>query len=355
MTDPTQRTVSRAPAPDALRVALVHNVKRLVPAAGSLHDDEAEFDSPATIQAIHDALAAHGHDVVDLEATTRLPQALAEARVDVVFNVAEGRRGRSREAQVPALCDLLGVEYTGSDAAACVLTLDKALAKLVVERAGVRTPGYLVMRTGDEPVPAGLRYPLFVKPVAEGSSKGVLASSVVDDEPALRQRARACAARYPDGALVEEYLPGREFTVGILGDRALAPMEVVFAAKGDAPAVYGFDQKLEPNDDVRYEAPAKVDDALRERLQRAALAAFRALGCRDVARVDLRLDRDGEVAFVECNPLPGLTPGWSDLCLIAQGEGMSYEALLGAILAPAAERARAGMQTTGRFPRAEPA
>lgn len=327
-----------------LRVALAYNLKRIKPGAGCTDDQEAEYDAPSTIAAIQGAIASHGHEVVLLEADESFPRALLAAAPDIVFNVAEGARGRSREAQIPALLELLGIPFTGSDATTMVLTLDKDVAKSVVAKAGVRAPTGLVMLTGDEPWPADLKLPVIVKPVAEGSSKGVMASSVAETEERARELARQMAAKYAQGALVESYLPGREFTVGILGDEhgapvVLPPMEIVLASSDKFP-VYAFDHKLEPTDEVRYEAPARVSAALEAELRRAALTSFEALGCRDVARVDLRLDAEGRVGFIECNPLPGLTPGWSDLCLIAAPLGIDYRTIVGRILASAVARAR---------------
>ncbi len=327
-----------------LRVALAFNLKRIKPGAGGAHDEEAEYDPPTTIEAIREAIASFGHEVVLLEADESFPRALLAAKPDIVFNVSEGARGRSREAQIPALLELLGIPFTGSDATAMVLTLDKDVAKSVVSKAGVRTPSGVVMVTGDEPWPAELALPVIVKPVAEGCSKGVLPSSVAETEDAARAIARQMAARYGQGALVESFLPGREFTVGILGDDAgepvvLPPMEIILSTGTPYP-VYAFDHKLEPTDEVRYETPARVTPELERELRHVALTAFRALGCRDVARLDLRLDATGRVGFIECNPLPGLTPGWSDLCLMADAVGIPYRTIVGRILASAIGRAQ---------------
>jgi D-alanine--D-alanine ligase len=326
----------------SLRVGLTFNVKRVCPKETG-EDREAEFDAPETVTAIAGALASFGHEVVGLEATAELPTALAAAGVDVVFNIAEGIRGRNREAQVPALLELLDIEYTGSDPTALSLTLDKGLAKQLVRQAGVPTPQFFLMRTGNERLPKGLTFPLIVKPVAEGSSKGVLGTSVADDEAQLRELARAIAGKYRQPALVEEYLPGREFTVALLGERRpkfLPPMEIVFDVPAGKHKVYSFEHKQAFNREVRYEAPAQVDPFLRRELERVARTSFAALGCRDVARIDVRLDARGRVNFIECNPLPGLTPDWSDLCLIAKSAQIDYRALIGEILAPAVRRFR---------------
>ncbi len=324
-----------------LRVGFTYNVKRIVPNGEGDDDSQAEYDSPKTIAAIRDAIASYGHEVVELECTPELPSLLPAAGVDVVFNIAEGWEGRNREAQIPALLELLNIPYTGSDPATLAITLDKALAKRIVMQAGVMTPRFVLMRTGNERLPKDLRFPVIAKPVAEGSSKGVFGASVVGSEKELRELARELAGRYRQGALVEEFLTGREFTVALLGERrprALPPMEIVFLDEDDAFPVYGFEQKLDTSSKIRYDAPADVDPALGKELARVAKLCFTELGCRDVARIDLRLDAAGRVNFIECNPLPGLTPDWSDLCLIAKAAGMDYRTLIGEILAPAIRR-----------------
>lgn len=331
------------PEHEPIRVGLIFNIKRIKPSYGGANDEEAEFDSPATIEALANAIRSYGHEVVLLEATPALAAAMQPGTVDVVFNVAEGIRGRSREAQVPALLELCDIPYTGSDPTTMLLALDKGLAKQIVRQAGIPTPNWFVMRTSRDEIPSNLRYPVVVKPIAEGSSKGVLAKSVAENEHDLREATSAIVARYPDGVIVEEFLPGREFTVGLLGEdpvRILPPMEIVFRADLRNP-IYTFDYKLNFNDEVRYDAPAHVDAALLEQIEKVAKGAFHALGCRDVARIDLRMDAEGIVNFIECNPLPGLTPEWSDLCQIALSVGMDFQALIGEILAPALGRFRA--------------
>ncbi|MBI2390423.1 MAG: D-alanine--D-alanine ligase [Deltaproteobacteria bacterium] len=326
---------------NALRVGLAFNLKRIKPGFGGVDDDHAEYDSPTTVGAIRDAIASHGHEVVDLEATPELAGTLGAMGVDLVFNVAEGQRGRNRESQVPALCELLGIPYTGSDPATLAIALDKGLAKRICRQAGVRTPDWFFMKTGKEKIPKGFEFPLIVKPVAEGSSKGVLGSAVARDERALREKAAAIAARYQQPALVEAYLPGREFTVALLGERrprVLPPMEIVFTRKDVEHPVYEFDHKLEPTEDIRYESPARIPPELQRDIEGVARDAFVALGCRDVARVDVRLDGEGHAHFIECNPLPGLTPDWSDICLIGKGVGLDYRSLIGEIMAPAIRR-----------------
>lgn len=336
------RSKGRPTRKGPLRVGFTFNVKRIKPTLDAAEDSEAEYDAPSTLQAIREAIASWGHEVVDLEATPELPAVLATSPVDIVFNIAEGFRGRNREAQVPALLELLDIPYTGSDPATLSLALDKALAKKIVRQAGIHTPNYQLMTTGKERLDKQLeRWPLIVKPVAEGSSKGVFGKSVCHSEAEVRDVVKEMVGKYQQPALIEEFIGGREFTVGLLGERrpkVLAPMEIVFTDKTDKTPVYRFEDKLAENDRIKYEVPAKLSPSELERLRSAARGAFMALGCRDVARLDFRMDEKGRFCFLECNPLPGLTPGWSDLVLIAQGEGMDYRTLIAEILSGAIRR-----------------
>jgi D-alanine-D-alanine ligase len=322
-----------------LRVGLTFNLRRTEkPTQGN--DLDAEYDSPKTIAAIRGAIESYGHQVVELEATPELPSLLSSADVDLVFNIAEGFKGRHRESQIPALLELLGIPYTGSDPTALSLALDKGLAKRLVRQAGFPTPPFVLLTTGRERLPKDLSFPVIVKPVAEGSSKGILQTSVVESEAELRTLAVETAGRYRQAVIAENFVGGREFTVGLLGEKrpkALPPMEILFEADQEKYPVYSFSSKFESSA-VRYEAPAKVDPALDAELRRVARGVFAVLGCRDVARVDLRLDDQGRVHFIECNPLPGLSPGFSDLCFIAEAAGIDYRTLIGEILAPCIRR-----------------
>lgn len=325
----------------SLRVGFTFNVKRVKPALDGTRDEEAEYDSPKTIQAVREAIAAAGHEVIDLEATADLPSLIETTKPDLVFNMAEGIKGRNRESQVPALLELLDIPYSGSDPAALNIALDKALAKKIVRQHGILTPNFFTMTTGKERLPRDLRFPLIVKPIAEGSSKGVHATSVVENEAELRSAAQAMIAKYDQPALVEDYIGGREFTVGMLGERrpkVLPPMEVVFLDTAETRPVYSFEFKQDWSSKIRYDVPAALEQTQLKSLERAARECFMALGCRDVARVDFRMDEQGKIYFLECNPLPGLTPGWSDLVLIAKAAGIEYNALISEILSGAIRR-----------------
>lgn len=332
----------KSKARDRLRVGFTFNVKRVDTKGGN--DQEAEYDAPETIDAIRGALESHGHDVVMLEANAELPPTLAEAGVDLVFNIAEGMAGRNREAAVPALCELMGLPYTGSDAATLSIALDKALSKKVLRQHGIKTAEFQVMETGRERLSPRLRFPLIVKPNQEGSSKGVSASaSVVDDEAKLRAVVREIIDRYRQPALIEEYISGREFTVGLLGERrprVLPPMEIIFKDASNKRPVYDFQIKQDWERYVAYECPAKLSSGELKAIEKTARETFMALDCRDVARVDLRMTPKGEVFVIEINPLPGLTPGYSDLCLIAAAAGIDYRELIGEILAGGLKRMR---------------
>jgi D-alanine-D-alanine ligase len=327
---------------DKLRIGFTYNMKRVDSKAS---DAEAEYDPPETIDAIRTAIQSLGYEVVPLEATSELPQRLADAKVDLVFNIAEGLSGRNREAQVPALCELIGIPYTGSDSATLALALDKALAKRILRQHGILTPEFQVFTTGREKLHPWLlqKFPLIVKPNAEGSSKGISGSGVVDDEPALRAAVTAIVANYRQPALVEEYISGREFTVGLLGDkrpRILPPMEICFKDRSKSRPVYDFEIKQEWEKHVYYECPAKLTAAELRTVERTARETFSALDCRDVARIDLRMSKDGQVYVLEVNPLPGLTPDYSDLVLIAKAAGINYRTLIAEILAGGLKRLR---------------
>ncbi|MFH1707773.1 MAG: D-alanine--D-alanine ligase [Planctomycetota bacterium] len=323
-----------------MRIGLVYDLRTAYLAEGYSAEDVAEFDSEATVAAIEGALRANGHAVERVGHGRALAAQLAAGgRFDLVFSIAEGLRGRSREAQVPALCELFGQPYAFSDPLVCAVTLDKAVAKRLAAAAGVHTPRFAVVRTAADVDAIDLAYPLFAKPVAEGTGKGIGADARVVDQAGLRRVCGRLLERYRQPVLVEEYLPGREFTTGILGTgaeaRVLGTMEVI--VKPDAPAPdYNFDVKEQSETFV--DCPPLAAGALRDAVAALALQAYRALECRDTGRVDIRLDRAGQPAFIEVNPIPGLHPTHSDLPTIATQAGMPYNALIGAIVASARTR-----------------
>jgi D-alanine-D-alanine ligase len=320
----------------SLKVGLTFNMKR---AAG---DDDAEYDSPETIEGIKKTIESLGHTVVPWEAVPDLVRVMNGTRVDVVFNMAEGLYGRNREAHVPALLEFLGIPFTGSDSATMMLTLDKALTKKIVRFAGVNTPNYKLLRGPGDKLRAGMQFPLMVKPNAEGSSKGIGDDSVVHDMDAMWKKARYINERYRQPALVEEFLPGREFTVGILGNgedlRILPIMEVEFLDKANPFNTYNYRIKQDWTKYVRYNIPAQIEAPLKTEIEELCLKTYRHLMCRDVSRIDVRLDAQGKPHLIELNPLPGLSWGYSDLCFIAEAAGMTHADLIGAILENALKR-----------------
>lgn len=324
-------------------VGLVYDLRSDYIALGAAPEEVAEFDTEETIEALERAISSLGFVVDRIGSARALCARLVRGeRWDLVFNIAEGTSGRSREAQAPCILELYGVPYTFSDPLVCAATLDKAVAKTIVRAAGVPTPHYAVVRHPSDAEKVALRFPLFVKPLAEGTGKGIDGRSRVASREALAGLCSELLARFRQPVLVEEYLPGREFTVGILGTgeaaRVLGTMEVEVIAE-EGGAIYSLDMKERCEQTVRYSPLA--DPALRREVEELALAAYLALECRDAGRVDVRLDAGGKPHFLEVNPLPGLHPTHSDLPMIATQEGMSYTELIGAIVASALARAEA--------------
>lgn len=328
---------------NSLRIGLTYNLKRVTPAQDGHNDHEAEFDSEATIEYISNAITSLGHEVVKIEADVNIISRLSQTPVDLIFNIAEGVRGRGRESLVPAVLDLLDIEYTGSDATTMAVTLDKFIAKKIILQHGLLTAKSFLMSTIKDKIPAKMKFPMIMKPVAEGSSKGISVSNVVENAIQLRERASNYLTKYSQPLLVEEYISGREFTVGLLGNgrlRVLPIMEVKFLNQQISFPVYSFEYKIGYSDEITFNVPAQISEEESRRLQTNAKLCFQLLGCRDVARIDFRIDAKGDVYFIECNPLPGLVPNWSDLCLMASKGNIDYTTLIGTILAPAIKRLR---------------
>ncbi len=320
-------------------VGLTYDLRDDYRALGLPEEDVLEFDSEETIAAIEGTLQALGYATRRIGRLQSLVSRLAQGeRWDIVFNVAEGLSGSGREAAVPALLDSYGIPYTFSDPLTLCVTLDKAAAKKIVRHAGLPTPDFAVCAGAADLARVSLSFPLFVKPLSEGTGKGIGAKSLARSPEELRSAAEALIARFRQPVLVESFLPGREFTVGIAGTgpdaRVLGVMEVVFGEKADGE-IYGSLNKEECDTRVSYRL---AEDATAREAAAVALASYRELGCRDAGRVDLRADAQGRVHFMEVNPLAGLHPGHSDLPILCRLAGIPYRDLLDAVMTSATKR-----------------
>ncbi|MBI4341893.1 MAG: D-alanine--D-alanine ligase [Candidatus Omnitrophica bacterium] len=297
---------------------------------------QAEFDPPATIEALTRALETLGHAVIPLggaEALRRAPQQLRE--VELVFNIAEGAEGRCREAQAPILLDLFGVPYVGSDALALAVGLDKVMCKRIARAEGIATPSWItVERPSDLPRTLPCTFPVIVKPRWEGSGRGIDAGAVVSGHASLEARAAWLFQRCPEPMLIEEFVPGGELTVCVIGNEPPIAYPAIQRPLDPASRLSCHVVRPAP---AHVIAPLTLDEMLEVEAQHFALTMCRALGCRDVARVDLRVDGHGRAQFLEINPLPSFDPEGS-LGLLAESLGRTYADLIGDVLSAACAR-----------------
>lgn len=320
-------------------IGFVYDLRDEYLAAGYSEIEVAEFDSPATIDEIEAALNRLGHDVIRIGRGQALAGRLVRGeRFDLVFSIAEGLSGRSREAQVPALCELFAQPYAFSDPLTMAATLDKAVAKRIVRDQGIATADFAILRKADDAALIRLPYPLFVKPIAEGTGKGCSNASRVSNDKELRAETLRLISKFAQPVIAETYLPGREFTVGILGTgdgaRVVGVAEITVRADAADP-VYSFENKETCETTVVYSLATDVEAIA---AANAALVAYRALECQDAARLDFRSDAQGVPHFLEANPIAGLHPTHSDLPIIADLAGLGYDALIAGILRSAAAR-----------------
>jgi len=320
-----------------VRIGFTYDLRDDYLREGYSAEEVAEFDELETIDAIDAALTTFGHIVDRIGGVKKLSARLtAGDRWDLVFNYAEGLFGFAREAQVPALLDAFQIPYTFSDGLVFALTLHKAMTKHIVRSLGIPTPDFAVVSSRSDLAGISVPFPVFVKPVASGSSVGISAASHAVDAAALQSACRRILDTYRQPALVETFLPGREVTVGIVGTgsraRVIAVMEVVFTPDAEAHGYSYSNKKLVK---ARYEI---VTDAVAAEAADIALRAWNGLGCRDLGRVDCRCDRHGRPHFLEVNPLAGLHPVLGDIVILADLVGMSYGQLIGSIVASACER-----------------
>jgi D-alanine-D-alanine ligase len=340
-----------------MKIGITYDLKADAPADPDRPDDfQEEFDSPATIEAIAGALRGLGHEVEKLGDGRELLERLLARPPEFVFNIAEGQGvGRAREARVPAVLEMLDIPYTGSDPLTLAVTLDKDSAKRLVASAGVAVPKGVVIPVENQLQIANckfaicnlqfaicnLQFPVIVKPAWEGSSKGIRGKSLVDSPDELPGVVESLSRDHRQPILVEEYIEGDELTVGVVGNappRVVGVMRVL-PRQTNGRFIYSLEVKRDWRQQVRYECPARLSPQDTRAVEDAALAAYAALGCRDVSRVDFRL-RDGVPYFLEVNPLPGLNPESGDLVLLAGLAGWTYAGLIETILRAAVQRHR---------------
>ena len=346
--------LSRSPASPATAGAAAASPPLSASAAAiaAAGDEFAEWDSPATIDAVAGALSALG-TVIRLEADESFPERLRAERPDIVFNIAEGLRGMNRESHVPAICEFFGIPYSGSDPFTLSLCLHKARTKEVLAYHRVPTAPFLLvsgMTSTERDALGAMKLPLFVKPVHEGSSKGITEKNFCRTRAELEEQVAFLLERYQQPVLVEEYLPGAEFTCAVLGNGAgatvlpLVGMNFSALPEGAIP-VYGFEAKWlwdRPEQPLQiFECPARIGEGLQHRITRVVLDTYRVLGCRDWSRIDVRLDAAGVPNVVEVNPLPGILPDPEDNSCFpkaARAAGLAYDELIQSCLRHAADR-----------------
>jgi D-alanine-D-alanine ligase len=325
-----------------LRVGITYNLKKDFPYTEDQPIDFLEeFDAEETIDAIRNVLESDGHEVIKLGGDIGVIDRLRQTPVDIVFNIAEGLQGRNREAHIPALLEYLSIPYTGSDPLTLSLTLDKSMAKRVAMSEGIPTPRFMRVEKMEDLDDLNLNYPLFVKLCYEGSSKGVRLDSKILDRQSLEEKTGWLLKTYGPPLLVEEFVSGPEFTVGILGNEnpmVLGVMQIEIKGSPADEAIYSVEVKREWEKKVRYHCPPSIGHPLLKKIEEVALRSYRVLDCRDVSRVDIRVDQKGTPYFLEINPLPGLSPVYGDLPIMARRMGWDYARLVKTIFDHALKR-----------------
>ena len=325
-----------------MKIGLTYDLRSEYLAMGYSELETAEFDRDDTIDAIESTLRELGHETERIGHAKQLAKDLTTGkRWDLVFNIAEGLHGIGREAQVPALLDLYEIPYTFSDPLVMSLTLHKGMTKRVLRDAGVPTCDFLVAENETDAAAVSFAPPYFVKPVAEGTGKGITPASIVPNRESLPGAVRQLLAAFNQPVLVESFLPGREFTVGIVGTgsqaRAIGSIEVVLLRNAES-GVYSYVNKENCEELVEYRLVLAEEDPVVSAAEEIALDAWRILGCRDGGRIDLRCDAAGRPQFIEVNPLAGIHPAHSDLPIICNRKGIPYRVLIDDIVRSAAAR-----------------
>jgi D-alanine-D-alanine ligase len=322
-----------------MKIGLTYDLRSDYLAEGYSEEETAEFDKESTIEDIERALRKLGHETVRIGHLKSLIRKLVGGeRWDLVFNICEGMNGIGREAQVPAILDAYAIPYTFSDPLVLALTLHKGMTKRVIRDAGIATPAFAVIANLDEIQRIDLPYPMFVKPNAEGSGKGILFQSRVVNLKELTATCTHLWKTIPGALIVETYLPGREFTAGVLGTGeesfSVGCMEVHFNSRAK-DAIYSYDMKTNYEDFITYSIP---DKEISDKVCALALDAWKVLECRDAGRVDIRMDHNDIPNFIEVNPLAGINEQTSDLPILARMNGFSYDFIMETILRSASQR-----------------
>ncbi len=327
-----------------MKIGLTYDLRSEYLAMGYSEEETAEFDRDDTVSAIEEALQQLGHDTDRIGHARRLTERLVHGdRWDLVFNFAEGLSGLSRESQVPAILDLYEIPYTFSDPLVMGLTLHKGMTKQLVRQGGFATPDFAVIECMEDLEKVGFDPPYFAKPVAEGTGKGITAQSVISGPDQLRHVCAQLLRQFDQPVLVERFLDGREFTVGLVGTgrdaRVLGTMEVILLENAEKQ-VYSYVNKEKCEELVKYRLVRPDGDISVAETERLALGTWRHLGCRDAGRVDIRCDSAGKPFFLEVNPLAGLHPEHSDLPILCSHLKFSFVRLIEAIVASACQRIR---------------
>lgn len=322
-----------------MHIGITYDLRSAYLEEGYTKEETAELDEAETIEALDQAIQALGHTTERIGSISSLVQKLASGkRWDLVFNIAEGMNGLSREAQVPALLDAYRIPYTFSDPMVLAIALHKGMAKRIVRDLEIPTPKFKIVRSLENLRIRSFDYPMFVKPVAEGSSKGVGLHSKVENHEQLKNSCAKLLSEFNQPVLVEQYLPGREFTVGIIGTgeqaRVLGVMEIKL--RGDYHQEgYTYLNKINYKERVEYQLANEAEATL---CSEFAIKAWRGLECRDCGRVDLKMDAHQVPNFLEVNPLAGLNPHYSDLPILCSLNGITYQELIKMIIESALSR-----------------
>jgi len=329
-----------------MKIALTYNLKKLDSSKPA--DYFSEFDSEETVNAIASAIRNKGHSVELVDAgSSLLLSYFKKTSVDLVFNIAEGKSGKFRESEIPAMLEYLKIPYTGSNTFSLALALNKAFTKRLLNAENIPTPAFQIFKTGKEELDSGLRFPLIAKPNCEGSAKGIASKNVVNGKAELIKVIGELKDSYSQDILVEEFIDGRELTVGILENgkiKVLPILEIDFSGCAQSGEYfYSWRMKEFQGDEKqgllpKFHCPAPLDKETEERVKEAAIKTHRAVGCFDISRTDIRLDKNNIPYVLEINPLPGLNPNESNFPLMAYAAGMKYDDLIEAILLSAAER-----------------